>query len=72
MTKGVLHLSQNIVNLEGCYLNDLNFFIVVAYAIFQAHVTYVTLKIALNVQVKVSNMPCLYLFACWHRIMYFF
>ena len=44
----------------------------VAYTIFQAHVTYVTLKIALNIQVNVSNMPCLYLFACWHRLMYFF
>ena len=25
---------------------------------FQAHVTYVTLKIALNIQVNVSNKPC--------------
>ena len=39
---------------------------------FQAHVTYFTLKIALNIQVYVSNKPCLYLFACWHRFMYFF
>ena len=44
----------------------------VAYTIFQAHVTYVTLKIALNIQVNVSNKPCLYLFASWHRFMYFF
>ena len=44
----------------------------VADTIFQAHVTYVTLKIALNVQVNVSNMPFLYLFACWHRFMYLF
>ena len=44
----------------------------VAYTIFQAHVTYVTLKIALNIQVNVTNKPCLYLFACWHRLMYFF
>ena len=43
----------------------------VAYTIFQAHVMYVTFKIALNIQVNVSNMPCLYLFACWHRFMYF-
>ena len=39
---------------------------------FQAHVTYVTLKMALNNQVNVSNKPCLYLFACCHRFMYFF
>ena len=52
-------------------LIDLNFFIMVAYTIFQAHVTYVTLKIALNIQVNVSNKPCLYLFACWLRFMYF-
>ena len=64
MTIHVLHLSQNIVNLLGCYLNDLKFFIMVAYTIFQANVTYVTIKIALNVQVNVSNVPCLYLFAC--------
>ena len=30
----------------------------VAYTIFQAHVTYVTLKIALYIQVNVSNKPC--------------
>ena len=36
----------------------------VAYTIFQAHFTYVTLKIALNIQVNVSNKPCLYLFIC--------
>ena len=29
----------------------------VAYTIFQVHATYVTLKIALNIQVNVSNMP---------------
>ena len=44
----------------------------VAYTIFQAHVTIFTLKIALTIQVNVPNMPCLYLFACWHRFMYFF
>ena len=44
----------------------------VAYTIFQAHVMYVTFKIALNIQVNVSNKPCLYLFACWQRFMYFF
>ena len=44
----------------------------VAYTIFQAQVTYVTLKIALNIQVNVSNKPCLYLFAYWHRFMSFF
>ena len=44
----------------------------VAYTIFQAHVTYFTLQIALNIQVNVSNKPCSYLFACWHRFMYFF
>ena len=42
------------------------------YTIFQAHVTYVTLIIALNIQVDVSNKPCLYLFACWHNFMNFF
>ena len=53
-------------------LNDLKFFIMVNYTIFQAHVTYVTLKIAFNIQVNVSNKPWLvYLFACWHRFMYF-
>ena len=30
----------------------------VAYTIYQAHVMYVTFKIALNIQVKVSNKPC--------------
>ena len=60
MTIPVLNLSQNIVNLWGCYLNDLKFFIMVAYTIFQAHVTYVTLNIALNIQVNVSNKPCSY------------
>ena len=44
----------------------------VAYTIFQAHVMYVTFKIALNIQVNVANRFCLYLFACWHRYMYFF
>ena len=44
MTIRVLHLAQNIVNLLGCYLNDLKLSIMVAYTIFQAHVTYVTLK----------------------------
>ena len=53
-------------------LIDLKFFIRAAYTIFQAHVTYVTLKIALNIQINVSNKPCLYLFACWLRFMYFF
>ena len=52
--------------------NDLIFFFMAAYTIFQAHVTYVTLKIALNIQVNVYNKPCLYLFAFWHRVMYFF
>ena len=53
----------------------LNFFKVLYYGrshYFQAHVTYVTLKIALNVQVNVSNKTCLYLIACWHRFMNFF
>ena len=68
----VLHLLQNIVNHYSGYLNDLKFFIMVAYTIFQAHVMYVTFKIALNIQVNVSNKPSLYLFACWHRFMYFF
>ena len=44
----------------------------VAYTIYQAHVMYVTFEIALNIQVYVSNKPCLYLFPCWHRFMYFF
>ena len=56
----------------GCYLNDLNFFIMVAYTIFQVHVMYVTFKIALNIKVNFSNKPCLYLFACLHRFMHFF
>ena len=35
-----------------------------AYTFFQAHVTYVTLKIALNIQVNVSKSPvCIYLHA---------
>ena len=42
------------------YLNDLKFFIMVAYTFFQAHVMYVTFKIALNIQVYVSNKPYLY------------
>ena len=44
----------------------------VAYTIFQAHVMYVTFKIALYIQINVSNKPCLCLFACWHWFMYFF
>ena len=44
----------------------------VTYTIFQAQVMYVILIIALNIQVNVSNKPCLYLFACLHRFMYFF
>ena len=39
---------------------------------FTAQATYVTLWIPLNIQDMVSNMTCLYLFACWHRSMYFF
>ena len=39
---------------------------------FTAQVTYVTLGIPLNIQDMVSNTTCLYLFACWHRFMYFF
>ena len=37
-----------------------------------AQVTYVTPWIPLNIQDMVSNTTCLYLFACWHRSMYFF
>ena len=33
---------------------------------FTGHVTYVTLRILSNVQDKVTNTTCLYLFACWH------
>ena len=55
-----------------CYLNDLKFFIMVAYTIYQVHVMFVTFKIALNIKVNVSNKPCVYLFACLHRFMYFF
>ena len=44
----------------------------VAYTIFQVHVVYVTFKIALKTSVNVSIKPCLYLFACLHRLMYFF
>ena len=75
LTMRVLHLSQNIVNLYDCYLNDLKFFIMVAYTILQAHVIYVTFEIAFNTQVNIYNVsykPCLYLFGCWHRFMYFF
>ena len=43
----------------------------VANTILQAHVTYITLEIALNIQFIVSNMPCLYLL-CWHRFMHLF
>ena len=32
----------------------------VAYTIFQAHVTHVTLIIALNIQASVFNKPCLH------------
>ena len=32
----------------------------VAYTIIQAHVTYVTLITALNIQAYVSNKPCLH------------
>ena len=39
---------------------------------FTAQTTYVTLRIPLNYQDKVSNTTCLYVFACWHRFMYFF
>ena len=56
MTIHVLHLSQNIVNLNGFYLNDLKFFIMVAYTIFQAHVTYVTLKIAIKLMFLKSHV----------------
>ena len=34
ITIRVLHLSQNIVNLYGSYINDLKFFIMVTYTIF--------------------------------------
>ena len=53
-------------------LTDLKFFIMAPNTIFLTHVTYVTLKIALNIQVNASNKPCLYLFTCWYRFMYFF
>ena len=39
---------------------------------FQSLVMYVTLKKALNIQVNVSNKLCLYSFACFHRLIYFF
>ena len=67
MTICVLHLSQYILNLYARYLNDLKFFIMVTYTIFQAYVTHVNLEIAFYIQVNVSNKPCLYLFECWHR-----
>ena len=57
MTIRVIHLSQNIVNLQDCYLNDLKFFIMVAYTIFQAHATYVTLKIALTFKLMSLTSP---------------
>ena len=50
--------------IEVPYYSVLHFFI--------AQVTFVTLWIPLNVQDKVSNTTCLYLFACWYRSMYFF
>ena len=43
-----------------------------AYTFFQVNVMYVTFNKALNIKVNVSNKPCLYLFACLHRFMYFF
>ena len=49
LTIRVLHLSQNIVKIQDCYLNALKFFIMVAHTIFQVHVMYVTFKIALNI-----------------------
>ena len=33
---------------------------------------YVTFKKSLNIEVYVSNKPCLYLFPCWHRFIYLF
>ena len=68
MTIPVLNMSQNIVNLYGCYLNDLKFFIMVAITIFFRPM----LHMLPNIQVNVSNKPCLYLFECWHSFMYFF
>ena len=47
--------SLGVLNLLGCYLNDLRLFNIVAYTIFQAYITYVTLKIAFNIHVAVSN-----------------
>ena len=64
----VIEYSKSIMLM----LSDLKVFIIVANTIFLTHVTYVTLKIALNIQVNASNKPCLYLFACWYRFMYFF
>ena len=62
----------SMIFIDKCVLHlSYKFFIMVAYTIVQAHVTYATLKIALNIQVIVANKHCLYLFACWHRFMYF-
>ena len=44
----------------------------VANTIIQAHVSYVNLKIAFNIQVDISNKPCSYILACCHRFLYFF
>ena len=45
-------------------LIDIKFLIMVAYIIFEANVTYVTLKKAFKIQVNASNKPCSSLFAC--------
>ena len=41
-------------------LNELKLLIMVAYTVFKAHVTYVTLIITLNIQAYVSNKPRLH------------
>ena len=65
LTIHVLRLSQNIVNLYGCYLNDFKLFIMVTYTIFQVHVMYVTFKIALNIKLMSLTSPVdTYLHAC--------
>ena len=55
-TVHVLHLSVMIAKLIGYYLKDLKFLIMVLTLFLLTHVTYIILKIRLNIQVCSSNM----------------
>ena len=70
-TVHVLHLSVIIANPLGCYLKDLKFLIIILTLFLHKHVTYIILKIRLNIQVCSSNMTLSHLYACWHMLMYF-